>query len=67
VENPAKIKYVSFLVSVSIPLEKNDQVWMECYRSGYYGEGFLTDTPSVFRIKGDANGTWFSGFLVNRL
>jgi hypothetical protein len=66
VEDPAKIKYVNFMVSVSIPLEKNDQVWMECYRSGYYGESSASP-PSVFRIKGDANGTWFSGFLVNRL
>jgi hypothetical protein len=68
VENPSKIKYVSFMISVSIPLEKNDQVWMECYRSDYCGETTTcANTNSVFRIKAEASGTWFSGFLVNRL
>ncbi|MES2775843.1 MAG: hypothetical protein V4722_16835 [Bacteroidota bacterium] len=67
VENNSKIKYVNYMVSVSILLEKNDQVWMECYRSSYYGESVANGYPSVFKIIGDANGTWFSGFLVNRL
>lgn len=67
VSDYTKIKYVTYSVSVSIPLEKNDQVWLECYRSAYFGETILADKPSVFKIKADANGTWFSGFLVNRL
>ena len=67
VDDITKIKYTNYMVSVSIPLEKNDQVWMECYRSNYFGETTLASTPSIFRIKGDANATWFSGFLVNRL
>lgn len=67
VEDNSKIKYVNYMLSVSIPLEKNDQLWLECIRSSYYGESVSNGYPSTFKIIGDANGTWFSGFLVNRL
>jgi hypothetical protein len=60
-EFSSKIRYKTLSVSVGTVLEKNDQVWVEVYRSKYDNE-----SVSALQVMKEANATWFNGHLVNR-
>jgi hypothetical protein len=60
-EFESKIRYKTLSVSVGTVLEKNDQVWVEVYRSKFENE-----SVSALQVQKEANATWFNGHLVYR-